>query len=353
MKSRAFLCFGCLALIAVACAFQAKVKPMAPEPDTRLKLSTPRRDYLLGEPVLLDLKFRNDSKESIKVVEVVIEPGHYEAPVWIAPDGDRFEEFRPNVSDYKRSRQVFTLRMGDALEYQYRVIGASRTGFQMPFAKPGAYRIYVVFPLYVAGTPGTVEIPSNLVEVRVKQPAGDDAKVWDQLKDPAFLTLLQYENVDDKRKDVPLKLIELLRSYPNSGYAPALRMALSRIYFHKRSGLPQQDQHKLAQALGITMIEGVADPRLDARRKEPFEKDVPLSKLLASLSQLGVTLDALPELKEQKVNISEAYTTLRGSMAALGDKLEATWEKRGDAYFLVPFQAPPAKQREDKGKKGP
>lgn len=92
--------------------------------DNRVSLTTPRLEYLLGEPVLLDLKFRNHSKMDIKVVKTIIGASRYEAPVWRAREDEPFREFFPQVTDLLITRGVDTLKAGESLDYKYRVVGA-------------------------------------------------------------------------------------------------------------------------------------------------------------------------------------------------------------------------------------
>lgn len=359
MRTQVLACCLILSVLPLACGNrEAKLWP-APDPDERLALSLPRRDYLLGEPIPFDLSFRNLGKGIIKVVECIVEPGHYEARVWIAPDGEPFQPFFPNVTDWKVSRRVFSVGPGDDLKYQYRVIGAPWPKFRFAFAKPGKYRVYVLYPLWVWGAQQTVNIASNVVQVTIKPPLGEDAQVWRKLNDPSFLTILQIERVYKDNSGDALKMAELLRDYPDSGYTPALRHALAKIYFNHRLYLAEKDQLRLAQTLGITYVDAIDDARLEARRKDQLkkgtsliEKETPLAKVLDLMSEIGVPFDSAPELKDRKVNIGRAYYKLRLGMRQLSDELEASWERRGDGYFLVPFQAAPEKRPEKKRKRG-
>ena len=100
---------------------------------------------------------------------------------------------------------------------------------------------------------------------------------------------------------------------------------------------------------GRKTIDPGADERLDGRQTEVLEKDLPLDKVLASLTKLGVPLDAAPELKARKVALLSIFLTLRDNMRYLSDELEATWERRGDGYYLVPFDATKSKPLRVKG----
>jgi len=329
-------------LLCIGCA--GRDWPAAPQQDERLTLTTQRKEYLLGEPVIFKLIFRNTSKEIVKVAELVVTPGEYETPLRIAEEGSAFREFSPNLGTVCLiGRRAFPLGWGETLNYDYRVLGKPSREFQFAFPRAGNYRVYLEFPLSIAEGGGAGTITSNVLEVRVNQPAGDDLKTWQDLNNREFLALLQLEAVDKERKDVPMKLAKLLRSHPTSGYAPAMRHVLARIYFRHRLDLATEDQERLAQTLDISNVETLADDRLETRRAELLEKEIPLDKVLASLTKLGVPLDAAPDLKTKKVTLIDSYFTLRLSMRSLSDDLEASWERRGNGYYLVPFD--PTKDR--------
>src|SRR5437773_2689904 len=112
----AILTVFCLSILRCGDDRQAPIVN-APPADERLALSAPGREFLLGEPVVLDLRFRNRSKDSVKVLEVFAEPGGYEAPIYIAHERDEFMEFRPNFRPVgKRVRRMLELSSEGVLE---------------------------------------------------------------------------------------------------------------------------------------------------------------------------------------------------------------------------------------------
>lgn len=343
MRISSLACCCLFFVLACDCSHSAVQFPPAPQADERLKLSTPRASYLLGEPVPLELVIRNNSKETIKLVQTFAE----EVSMWISRAGEDFRPFQRNTMPKYRDRQVLHLAPGGRFALSFRVLRESGRDFKLAMPEPGEYRIYAEFPLWLFGGKQVATV-SNVVPVSIKQPEGEDAQVWEQLKDPSFLRVLPNGGVLDQQKDLPMKMAKLMRSYPASAYAPAMRHALAKTYFRRRLGLPEKDQEQLAQSLDIARVEALADERLEARRHEVLEQDIPLDKVLASLNKVGVPLDAAPELKAKKVNLIDAYFTLRGSMRSLSDDLEASWERRGNGYYLVPFDANSPKRFKDK-----
>ena len=359
MKNRPFALCWLFILMAGACADRDRSLDPAPKADPCLTLSTPRIEYLLGEPVLLNLILRNTSPEPVNVVECMVWPNHYEAKPWIAAGGLPFQEFSPNNAIQNVTRRVSNLAPEDYLTYKYRVVGGRTTGeFRLAFAEPGDYRVYVRYPLWRAEAAATVEIASNVVQVHIKKPVGDNAKIWQQLNDPAFLTLLQTETVDKRNKNLVLKMGEILHENPGIGYAPALRHTLSVIYFHhdnrSSSGMTQQELAQIATTLGITEIDCFKDKRLGARRDLPFDdsklsreeirkklgEKTPVSEILRTLSKSsGVKLNASDAVNSKKSDFREIDLSVRDRMHSLACELESYWERRGDGYFLVPFDA--------------
>lgn len=327
---------GCFLLcVLMGCGDRDVPMAAAPAPDDTLRLSTPRRAYLLGEPVPLDLTVCNTSKETIKVLEVFISPNYYETELKIARNGGGFKDFRPNEGDDKRGRRrMFTLEPGQTLTYKYRVVGAPLEQFHLAFPKPGDYRVYVQYAFDKA---------SNLVPVTIMEPVGDDAKVWRQLKDPLYLTFLQHERLDDddKQKQVIMKIVDLLSAHPKSGYASALRHVLSKLAPDLRDSLSFEEATRMGEVLEIKGFahaeEDPTEKRLDAAWKQPAQ-DTTYGDILRSLSKASdVPLDAPGKFKATKVSMGAENTTVREYMRSL--RGEGNWERRGNGYFLVPFDA--------------
>jgi hypothetical protein len=335
-----------LSSLSTTCASQEVFRAGAPEPDKRVTLETQRRDYLLGEPVVLDLRFRNLSNETIKVVEVFVEPTYYEAPLWISRQGEQFQTFRPNTEIAKRERRTLVLKPMGSLTYKYRVVGVPSNEVRLALPKSGAYRVYSLYPLYVAGgSPQSRELPSNVVEIRIQEPSGEDAKVWQQLRrDPALISLLQAEAVDEEHKDTPVRMAEILIAYPASRYAPALRHALLKVVPRLKDSVSFEQASRLADILGIKDFARAEDDpkekRLDAIRKESFMQHTTVGHVLRSLSKdSGLALDSTPPLKSRTIRMADSLATVRDCMRTLRSAVDGAWERRGEGYFLVPVDA--------------
>lgn len=348
-------CLLLLASLAVAGAYRyvmlAEAAPdgvrVAPQPDQRLNLSTHRADYLLGEPVQLQLTFRNIGKETVNLTPFAHTPDHYFAPVWIAPEAQEFREFVPNEGTCPGFREgLWVLKPSDSLAFEYRVLAGPRSGFALAFPKPGEYRVFADYPMWGKDR----RIASNVVKVRVKPPVAEDAKVWAQMNQPAMLRLLQMQAFAKGREDAAVaKMVKLLETYPNSGYAPSMRYTLGKVYFRQRWSLTEADRKRLGEVLGIREVASFEDKRLGARIKHTdfdptsLSVDEINSKLARSVGQMllemreatGLTFDAPQELKS--LLAPSIGLSVEECMRLLSDHFEACWERRGDSYLLSLF----------------
>lgn len=323
-----------LVTLLVGCEGPATVPaaPVAPEADPRFTLSARRASFLLGEPVLLDLRFRNTSQDAINV-RYTFRASSYEAPLFISRDGERYREFPIGREPLKREGEEVTLGPNQALKYHYDVLGYG-SPYKLAFAKAGTYRVYAVYPIWFAGAAGTVDITSNVVEIRILESKGQDTEVWRELEDPEFVTRFA---VPERNKAEVLRLAGILRKHPDSGYAAALRQDLARFYFRPRYRLSAVERLQMSKLLGVTDVEAIADERLERKRPPEAGAAVGLDKILDSLSREGVHLEAVPGLMDEKITLRGPCTTIRECMRYLSDALEASWERRDSGYCLMPF----------------
>jgi hypothetical protein len=208
------------------------------------------------------------------------------------------------------------------------------------------------------GDDETKHIPSNIVHVRIKQPVGIDAKVWQELNNPALLTFLQTESAAETPLEVPLKIANLLHNYSDSGYAPGLRLVLSKVAPELRDKLAFAEAKHWGEMLGIKgfarLEDDPADKRLEATRKDSFEQEMTVEQVLRSLSRSsGVKLDAPPAIKAKTLRIADSVASVRACMRILRRGLDASWERRGDGYFLTPNEPIAGAPKNDKAQPPP
>ncbi|MSU76571.1 MAG: hypothetical protein EXS16_00605 [Gemmataceae bacterium] len=236
-----------------------------PKADDRLEFSPPRKEYVLGEPVLFDLRLHNRSKAPINVLEVFVESHRSEARLWIAAKGDIFQEFQKFSVAEKRDRRGLMLEPNKSLHYQYRVLVQMEPQFHMAFPKPGEYQVYAVYPLSLSGGPQGVLIASSVVTVHITEPVGEDAKVWAKLNKRDFLIFIQADReLTEEHKAIVPKLAEVLAAHPKSSYTPALRRALSKVSPRRHGSLSFEETVRLEEILGL---KGFVRPEEDPKDK--------------------------------------------------------------------------------------
>lgn len=314
-----------------------------------IHLGTARGEYLLGEPVLLQLTLTNLGLEGFKVPEAFLQISESEIPIYV--DGRRFllgyPSWRPS------SHASLLLQSGQNWKYWLRVgygyfeheheQGAPPT--RLVFDKPGTYTLRTGSG---PRDPQPYNQHSNEVSVRIRTPAGVDAKVWQRLQkmEGIFGALQWYEG--PWREHVP-KLIDLLEEVPETGYAETFRSALRRFYFSQRLKVSLEERAKIRQLTGITDLREFKDPRLDVLIEPPFDPakariridgsiQLRIDTLLEVLAeQSKVPLEATTYLRRRTVGFTKPPPDLRGYMEHdfVTDRLHAWWVKRGDGYVLV------------------
>src|SRR5262249_40098385 len=146
-----------------------------------VSLSTPKPEYLLGEPVILDMTLTNNTEQAVTIVKPLLhhDTDYDTIPVYISQDGKAFERFlfSPDLTDDLKREigYIKTLEPRQSLTYQTWVLCEFRNGRKLAFDKPGTYFIRTRYSLN-AGV--LVHLESNVIEVKIKQPEGNDAVVW-------------------------------------------------------------------------------------------------------------------------------------------------------------------------------
>ncbi len=324
-----------------------------------ITLSTPPKEYLLGEPVVLQVVVTNFAQGELVVGESF--PGGIEPEIAVYINGERFKYGYPNdcwlwdgpkVSLKRREAWTYTLRVAASRAHP----AAER--IQLAFEKPGIYEIKSGWPRVTGLTPEQIRKygeESNTIKVVVKEPTDVDAKVWQRLQRiPSVPSGLQWHEgpyVEHARE-----LIALLEEFPDTGYRDSFRSGLRRFYFSQRSKVSLDERAKIRQLTGITDPYEFKDPRLNAKMELPLAAkalkvhdssvELRLGALFDMLrQQSGVVLEASPYLKRRTVSVwtknvpgwGKVPQDLHGYMDldSVTDKLNAWWVKRGDGYVLV------------------
>jgi hypothetical protein len=237
----------------------------------------------------------------------------------------------------------YELRIGFGLFEEERKAAGRSLRKHLAFEKPGTHRVRTG-DNRTPHSPYTLE--SNTIEIKVVEPKGDDAAVWERLQriDHAFEGL---QWCDGPSLEICRKFMALLQEYPKTGYRTALRAALRRAYYRGAAELGNEGVAKIGVFLGIKELKDVQDERLrtlirpDARiaihthRDDAF--DAVADGFLKQLSaQSGVSLDADLDLKRRPVTVRTFLVLdLRHHMETVSQRVGAPWVRRGEKYVLT------------------
>jgi len=325
--------------------------PGAATDRVRVTLDTPRTEYVLGEPILLNVAVKNVGREALKAWKVHTDYTEPEIIVLISKDARSFDRYVMGVFGAVNFGVIVeVLKAGESREYSLRVLYAERHRTRLALKEPGRYWIKVRYPLITPEPLRRTELESNTVEVRVNQPKPADAEVWQAIRAPEFLRFIQCGVGHPKRPDVPRKVAELVRKHPKSTYDAALRWALNRYY--ERAVYPkgrqwaqqQPELEEIREALGMPKEpEGPFpdDRRLDVTVTFRFPEFTPLEDVFDVISVAsGVPLRLAPELRIRRMRTAQITESVRKFMRLQVD-IDGSWVPEPDGgYRLVPTKAP-------------
>ncbi len=359
------------------CSYLSAGQARAPDleqPKGPVTLATPRSDYLLGEPVLLDVGFKNLTQQELRHREPVAKDVEPDIEVYISGNGREFERCLMCGAIAKRVPRYVTLKPGEAISYRLRVLRNARTGFQsisprrasaLAIERPGEYFLKVLYPTFSVQGPSHIE--SNVVAVRVKEPTGLDAKVWQRLQEmnrpekPMNVDAELWERIQHRygvfagiqsdsgpSVEHAKNLIGILWESPKTSYAEAFRSALRRFYFSQRLQVSLEERARIRQLTGVTDVHEFKDQRLDAKVEMGFDRakikvhdtwiSLSLETLLETLrEQTRIPFEASPDLKRRTISLFTPPVNAREAMDSdwVTDRLNAWWVKRGDGYVLI------------------
>ncbi|HWE35546.1 MAG TPA: hypothetical protein VG406_03165 [Isosphaeraceae bacterium] len=213
----------------------------------------------------------------------------------------------------------------------------------LAFEQPGEATVTVRCPLIFEGADHSEWFQSEPIRLRIKAPAGDEAAVWQAIRDDETLAFLENHWLPGRpamrRKEVAWKLVRLLKDHPLSRYGPALRYALRGYYHNNMTRLTPAEAQEMRDLLGVVdSVDALfpGDRRLDAEVLIDFPKPTPLRDVLRSYSkQVRVPLAASDTI-EGTVQLRRHANPLRLEMLRLSQAHRASWRRRGDGYYLAP-----------------
>ena len=200
-----------------------------------IRISTANQAYILGEPVRLDLRFTKKGDASTIIEDDSIATGslrvfiarergkflRYSFKGWVAGRTHRYEgRDRYSFDTILFNSKPETAHLSDVGKTKAEE-GMILTDYAFP--EPGIYRIKATlgFTKVTNGKASWETVESNEISLELKQPEGDDLKVWEIIKaDPRigyFLTSGEAPVRFPSIQDAVMQEVEKITSdYPNS-----------------------------------------------------------------------------------------------------------------------------------------
>ena len=195
----------------------------------------------------------------------------------------------------------------------------------------------IEYPFHAGSKRDGCEIPSNTVEVRIKEPVGVDAKVWERIQSEKRLYFLQTGFPMWEDKETHRNMLEVLKQFPTSGYRDAMLYALRKYFSHNQVG-PKSlgDVKQIRELLDLKLPVFVPpDPRLDVKVVLDHPPSVSIGAEFDSYAkQSGIQLSLPPFIRRKTENGTRRTAVLREEMEGIGKLFDTPWLRRDDGYFL-------------------
>jgi len=320
--------------------------------DLRVTLSTPRSDYLIGEPVPIVVVACNAGHEPIRARRVSAR--EIEAfCFYTAFEGAHYRQILRGIGDCNADEM--TIEPGESRSYSLRLFSCRRPRAGVPgpivgedlvvvpiFDEAGKYSIKVSYPLVLKGAQAAEDVESNVVTIRVRPPERpQDVGAWRAISvDEEVLLFLQHGEFDRGKERVVPAVADVLLSYPGTRYGDLLRHALRRTY--PWPAVTADQRAAVRRAAGVTeRIEQFypRDDRLDAAADLDAPAGTPLRRVLDDLeTRSGVRLRASRTAAGVGLKSTGVRSDLRGIMQRLADEAGTSWSPHGGGYALIRAQ---------------
>ncbi len=304
------------------------------QPPISVVIRSPRAEYLVGEPVPVEMSWRNETRSPISFA---IEPfgGHASlSRLLIALDGKA-----PHAVDIEEGcpeGRFLDVMPGAALNYTESLLW-SRSNRGLFFDRPGCYTIRIVSPLQLQGKPKAGDIESNVVRILVRDPEGEDAEVGRLVRaHPLALDYVQHprDQMPGYDKAMVRLVVDVLAEHPRSRYSAIYEPAVRYFFEREQPVIPPGDRKTFRELLKVpTSPVFPDDARLEATVVVETQED--LARFLQSLGrQSGVPLRASLSLGKEGWFRARNTVVLRSEMESLAETRGAEWRKSKDGYLL-------------------
>ncbi|MCX7048321.1 MAG: hypothetical protein NTX50_22905, partial [Candidatus Sumerlaeota bacterium] len=281
-------------LVCAECGAQAQPAPApAAQPVFILKTALQKSVILTGEPVFIRLHATCVSRQSS---EFATQP-YWGASVHAMIASANAPEFRyTGLSDAAaRPEVVYDFDPGETREIRvldHAICYKERDDFSpegFVFAQPGEARIKLEWSF--RDLSGEKVLRPEPFALRIEAPrAPADVKTWEAIQGDKALALALQNGVCDAA--AAPKIEALLKTYPDSAYAPYLRVAwLGELAFQEAGGTAAQLQQRLRQGLAESVV-------IEARAPDFFLMDEVIYRRALCYDRLGDPGKAMDQIME-------------------------------------------------------
>lgn len=205
-----------------------------------LHIETPKKTYVVGEPVTIVAKLTNLSPKPV----IVYNTKDF-LQLEISHNGSQFWKFADEILPGKKKYRKETIEAGETWTFEKTLLrgvlhqNISEERFIFPAA--GMYQVRIKY-----SADQDFWLKSNEISLHVIMPQGTDVEVWRMLQDKNAATYEEYtyflkynrpkHEATARRMEILEKFYRIIETHPGSVYAFILRDALIRHFEDRRRG---------------------------------------------------------------------------------------------------------------------
>lgn len=338
-------------ILGMVLTFASLIAAAAADDPVSYHLSTPRKVYLVGEPITLEMRLTNQSGEPLQSYDAIDGP-QTEFLIDLGPAGGVRKRLKSGsaLSGSKVQTNPLVLKPGGAWCFRHRIglsLDDNRTFLVLP--EPGRYEIQVQYPWKLYGGRKGIEFqpPAKSLIVEIRRAVGRDGDVWKMLWHREIITawtdgFLRSEPTDDDR--FVLRTCEqALRLNPKGGYAAELKKLLRDYYakyYKEMESLAPPARRELLRLIEWREPEQPKEPfhedrRLDQEITVSYSKRTPWPEVFADFTkQSGVEFKVDPDLATLWTSSISQKVRLRDEVRRYHHMNGVRFFKEGEGYVL-------------------
>lgn len=267
-----FLLFLCLQGIVLNRAQTQQVaqteSEARPFTDLTLEISAPKRSLLPLQPVPVVIKQSNKTSKSVLGYDMV---GFDYCPIslYVRRVGDAEKVRISMLTTLRKLTRYTNVEVAPGASYEAKEWITLGLNWYLP--EPGNYELQAV----LRNDDQTQSIESNVINIEIKQPTGEDRAAYNLIKNSSAPESLFSDEDFDKKKNT---LETIKNKFPNSPYAPDSLYVLGKVHFFRNQhSQAATNLSKLENDDGFIFAGNVKNYLAEIRRQEknqsPKEKD--------------------------------------------------------------------------------